>query len=49
MTSNKPKNADAVIAYSVGIPVAVGGSHYLSPRRIPPPELGSDEQTLPPR
>ena len=34
-----------LIAYALGIPVAVGATHYLSLRRMPPPELRSGEQT----
>ena len=35
------------VAYSVGIPVLVGASHYLSLRRVTPSEGRSGEQDLP--
>lgn len=36
-----------LLAYSVGIPVMVGLSHYLSLKRVPPPDHRGDEQTVP--
>ena len=36
-----------LLAYSVGIPVMVGLSHYLSLRRVPPPDHPGGEQAMP--
>lgn len=38
-----------LLAYSVGMPVMVGLNHYLSLKRVPPPEHRGSEQAMPQR